>query len=138
MFNMITFVKKQVLIRGVDEDVYRLAKSAAALQGISMGLAVSEALKGWVENGHTEDDVQKEVRQNIRYVKAHWSDLKRHKGEAVVISGKKLQGVFSSYEEARRFSSRFKVAITFVVEDIPQTRELELGPDLEVQHEVQS
>jgi len=52
MFNMITFVKKQVLIRGVDEDVYRLAKSAAALQGISMGLAVSEALKGWVENGH--------------------------------------------------------------------------------------
>jgi len=138
MFNMITFVKKQVLIRGVDEDVYRLAKSAAALQGISMGLAVSEALKGWVENGHTEDDVQKEVRQNIRYVKAHWSDLKRHKGEAVVISGKKLQGVFSSYEEARRFSSRFKVAITFVVENIPQTRELELGPDLEVQHEMQS
>ena len=138
MFNMITFVKKQVLIRGVDEDVYRLAKSAAALQGISMGLAVSEALKGWVENGHTEDDVQKEVRQNIRYVKAHWSDLKRHKGEAVVISGKKLQGVFSSYEEARRFSSRFKVAITFVVENIPQTLELELGPDLEVQHEMQS
>jgi len=86
----------------------------------------------------TEDDVQKEVRQNIRYVKAHWSDLKRHKGEAVVISGKKLQGVFSSYEEARRFSSRFKVAITFVVENIPQTLELELGPDLEVQHEVQS
>lgn len=135
---MITFVKKQVLIRGVDEDVYRLAKSAAVLQGISMGLAVSEALKGWVESGRTENDVQKELKQDIRYVKSHWSDLKRHKGEAVVISGKKLQGVFSSYEEARRFSSRFKVALTFVVEKIPQTRELELGPDLEVQHEMQS
>ena len=121
VFNIMTFVKKQVLIRGVDEAVYRLAKSAAALQGISMGLAVSEALKGWVENGRTEDDVQKEVKQNIRYVKAHWNDLMRHKGEAVVISGKKLQGVFNSCEEARRFSSRFKVALTFVVEKIPQT-----------------
>jgi hypothetical protein len=138
MFNMITSMKKQVLIRGVDEGVYRLAKSAAALQGISMGLAVSEALKGWVESGRAEDDVQKEVKQDIRYVKSHWSDLKRHKGETVVISGKKLQGVFSSYEEARRFSSRFKVALTFVVEKIPQTRELDLGPDLEVQHEIQS
>ena len=78
------------------------------------------------------------MKQNVQYVKAHWSDLKRHKGEAVVISGRKLQGVFSSYEEARRFSSRFKVALTFVVDKMPQTRELELGPDLEVQHEIQS
>jgi Zn-dependent M32 family carboxypeptidase len=138
MFNMITAMKKQVLIRGVDEDIYRRAKSAAALQGVSMGLAVSEALRGWVENGQKEDDVQKQVKQNVHYVKAHWSDLKRHKGEAVVISGKKLQGVFSSYEEARSFSSRFKVALTFVVDKMPQTRELELGPDLEVQHKIHS
>ncbi len=131
-------MKKQVLIRGVDEDIYRKAKSAAALQGVSMGLAVSEALRGWVESVRSEDDIQKEVKRNVQYVKAHWSDLKRHKGEAVVISGRKLQGVFSSYEEARSFSSRFKVALTFVVDKMPQTRELELGPDLEVQHEIQS
>ena len=138
MFNMITIVKKQVLIRGVDEDAYRKAKSAAALQGVSMGAAVSDALRSWVENGPKEDEVQKEAKLNIRYVKTHWSELKRHKGEAVVISGKKLQGVFSSYEEARRFSSRFKIALTFAVDRMPQTRELELGPDLEVQQEIQS
>lgn len=131
-------MKKQVLIRGVDEDIYRRAKSAAALQGVSMGAAVSEALRGWVEKGRTDDYIQKEVKQNVQYVKARWSDLKRHKGEAVVISGKKLQGVFSSYEEARRFSSRFKVALTFVVDKMPQTRELEFGPDLEIQQEIQS
>jgi len=138
MFNMITAVKRQVLIRGVDEDVYRRAKSAAALQGVSMGLAVSEALRGWVENGLAEDGIRKEVKQNVRYVKAHWSDLKRHKGEAVVISGRKLQGVFTSYEEARRFSARFNVALTFVVDKMPETRELEFGPDLELQQEIQS
>ena len=135
---MITTMKKQVLIRGVDEAIYRRAKSAAALQGVSMGLAVSEALRGWVEDGHTEDDLRKEVKQNVQYVKAHWSDLKRHKGQAVVISGKKLQGVFSSYEEAQSFASRFKVALTFVVDKMPQTHELELGPDLEIQHKIQS
>src|SRR5271169_6477823 len=125
MFNMLMAMKKQVLIRGVDDDIYRRAKSAAALQGVSMGAAVSEALRGWVEKGRTEGDIQKEVKQNVQYVKAQWSGLKRHHGEAVVISGKKLQGVFSSYEEARRFSSRFKVALTFVVDKMPQTRELE-------------
>jgi hypothetical protein len=138
MLNMITTMKKQVLIRGVDEEIYRRAKSAAALQGVSMGLVVSEALRGWVENGQTADDFQNEVKQNVQYVKAHWSELKKHKGEAVVVSGKKLQGVFSSHEEARKFSSQFKVALTFVVDKMPQTRELELGPDLEVQHKTKS
>ena len=138
MFSMITRMKKQVLIRGVDEDVYRRAKAAAALQGVSMGDAVSEALRGWVQHGRVEDDVRKELKQNVRYVKDHWNDLKRHEGEAVVISRSKLQGFFASYEEARRFSSRFKVALAFVVENTPQTRELELGPDPEIQREVQS
>jgi Zn-dependent M32 family carboxypeptidase len=101
-------MKKQVLIRGVDADIYRRAKSAAALQGVSMRLAVSEALKEWVEKGYSEDAVQKEVKQNVQFVKAHWSDLKRHKGEAVMISGNRLQGAFASYEEARSFSSRFR------------------------------
>jgi hypothetical protein len=131
-------MKKQVLIRGVDVEVYRRAKSTAALQGVSMGSAVSEALKSWVEHGQREDDIQKEVKQNVQYVKAHWSDLKTHQGKVVVISGKKLQGVFSSYEEARSFSSQFKVALTFVVDKIPQTRVLELGPDLEIQHKIHS
>src|SRR5271167_2108476 len=132
MFNMLMAVKKQVLIRGVDEDVYRRAKSAAALQGVSMGLAVSEALRGWIENGQAGEGIRKEVKQNVEYVKARWNDLKRHKGQAVVVSGRKLQGVFTSYEEARRFSSRFKVALTFVVDKMPETRELEFGPDLEL------
>ena len=135
---MITTMKKQVLIRGVDEAIYRRAKSAAALQGVSMGLAVSEALRGWVENGHTEDDLRQQVRQNIQYVKTHWNNLKKHKGKAVVISGKKLEGVFDSYEEAQSFASHFKVALTFVVDKMPQTHELEIGPDLEIQHKIQS
>ena len=138
MFNMITTMKKQVLVRGVDEDTYRKAKSAAALQGVSMGAAVSDALRVWVENGRKEDEIQREAKQNVEYVKAHWGELKKHKGKAVVISGKKLQAVLGSYEEARRFASRFKVALTFTVDQLPERREIELGPDLELQQKILS
>jgi hypothetical protein len=133
MFNMITTMKKQVLIRGVDEATYRRAKSVAALQGVSMGSAVSEALKSWVEDGRKEDEIQKDLKQNVDYVRSHWSELKKHQGKAVVISGKKLQGIFSSYEEARGFSSKFRVALAFSVDQRPARREIELGPELEVQ-----
>ena len=134
MFNMITTVKKQVLIRGVDEATYRRAKSAAALEGVSMGLAVSEALNNWVEDRRKEDETHRELKQNLDFVKTHWGELKKHAGKAVVISRKKLQGVFPSYEEARSYSSKFKVALTFSVDQMPAKREIELGPDLEVQH----
>jgi hypothetical protein len=133
MLNMLTSMKKQVLVRGVDEDVYRRAKSAAALEGVSMGFVVSEALRAWVEGAKGDMEVRQEVRRNVQYVTARWEELQKHRGRAVVVSGGKLQGVYSSLEEARSFSSRFRVALAFVVDEKPRTGELELGPDLEIQ-----
>jgi hypothetical protein len=133
MFNMITFMKKEVLVRGVDQDVYKMAKSAAALRGVSMGAAVSDALRSWVNDERKEDEIEKEAKQNVQYVKTHWGELKKHQGKVVVISGRKLRAVFSSYEEARDYAGRFRLALTFKVDELPRRREVELGPELEIQ-----
>ena len=126
-------MRKQVLFRGVEDEVYRRAKAAAALRGVSMGSAVSEALKAWVEK-EGADDRQEEYRGNLDFVRSEWKRLRRHRGKAIVVSSGRLQGVFDSYKEACDYSSRFKVALAFVVEESPSEREIEFGPELEVQH----
>lgn len=126
-------MRKQVLFRGVEDDVYRRAKAAAALRGVTMGSAVSEALKAWVEK-EGADDRQEEYRGNLDFVRSEWKRLRRHRGKAIVVSSGRLQGVFDSYKEACDYSSRFKVALAFVVEESPSEREIEFGPELEVQH----
>ncbi len=126
-------MRKQVLIRGVEGEVYRRAKSLAALRGVSMGSAVSEALLVWVEK-ERGDGGQEEYRRNLDFVRSGWKGLRRHRNKAIVVSSGRLQGVFDTYEKACAYSSRFKVALTFVVEESPEKREIEFGPEMEVQH----
>jgi hypothetical protein len=126
-------MRKQVLIRGVEDEVYRKAKAVATIRGVSMGSAVSEALSEWVEK-EGGDDREREYRGNLDFVRSEWKRLKRYIGKAIVVSSGRVQGVFDSYEEACDYSSRLKVALTFVVEDSPGEREIEFGPELEIQH----
>ncbi len=128
---MYTTMKRNVLIREVDQEAYRRAKAAAALRGISLGRAVSEALAGWAKEME-RGDLEEQVKANREFVRSGWGKLKVHSGKAVVIAGGRLQGVFATYEEARASSSKFKVALVFVVEEAPSEREIEIGPDLEV------
>ena len=119
------------MIRGVDEQVYRRAKALAALRGLPMGKAVSEALKTWLEQSG-EAELEEEYIRNLEFVKSEWGTLRRHRGKAVVISSGKLQGVFESYQEACSFSARSKMALTFVVGEAPVEREIVFGPELAV------
>jgi hypothetical protein len=125
-------VPKDVLIKGVDPEVYRRAKAAAALEGIPMGRAVSEALEKWTEDERA-NEVGREHGRNVDFVRTHWSELERHKGKVVVVSGGKLQGVFGSYDDASMFAARFEIALTFPVDEFPGASEIEIGPDLEIQ-----
>jgi antitoxin component of RelBE/YafQ-DinJ toxin-antitoxin module len=121
--------KKEVLVRGVDDDVYRRAKSAAALLGIPMGTAVGEALRAWAERTALE----RELAENQRFVRTHWEKLAKNKGMAAVIAEGKLQRIFETLEEARRFASRFKIAMTFRVEEPPERHDLDIGPEMALQ-----
>jgi len=131
LYNLNNNVKKNVLIRDIDTESFRRAKSVAALRGISLGSAVSEALTGWAKEAE-KLDFEGEVKADRAFVRSAWGKLKLHKGKAVVIAGGRLQGVFKNYEEARIFSSKFRVALAFVVEAPPTEREIEIGPELEV------
>jgi hypothetical protein len=124
--------KKDVLIRGLDESIYRRAKAAAASKGISVGNAVDEALASWakgMENAELEDEVKK----NQEFVKFNWNKIKKFKGKIAVVSEERLQGVFSTFEEARSFAKRKnKIALVFPIERPPIQREIELGPEMEI------
>ena len=124
---------KDVMIKGVDPAVYRRAKAAAALGGLSMGQAVSEALARWVED-EKEVEMESEYRRDVDFVRREWKkELEPLRGKAVVVSAGRVEGVFDSYAQACEFAARFRVALTFVVGDYPSEREIEIGPDLEVQ-----
>jgi GNAT superfamily N-acetyltransferase len=124
-------MKKTILVRGVDEEAYRRAKAAAALKGQPIGRAVSEALEEWAKR-EDEDSVYLEVEEDRDFVRRSWRQLSRHRGKAVVVASRKLQGVFETYEQAAAFAPRFRVALTFVVDTPPKEHELEIGPDLEL------
>jgi hypothetical protein len=132
MFDMITGMKKQVLIRGVDDDIYRRAKAAAANLGIPMGSAVEEALSSWSDRME-KTSIVRELAQEQQFVRGRWDEIRRHRGKVAVVAEKKLQGVFDTYAEARRFSSRFRIASTFAVQEAPRKREIELGPEMAIQ-----
>jgi hypothetical protein len=124
-------MKKTILVRGVDEEAYRRAKAAAALKGVPIGSAVSEALEEW-SRGSGEAAVELEAETDREFVRRSWQKLMRHKGKTVVISSGKLQGIFDNYEQATRFASKFHVAMTFTVEERPSEQMVEIGPDLEL------
>jgi hypothetical protein len=124
---------KDIMVKGVDPETYRRAKATAALGGISMGRAVSDALERWIEE-KKEIEMESEYRRDMDFVRREWKkQLQGHRGKAVVVSSGRLEGVFDSYERACGFAERYRVALTFVVGDYPEESEIEIGPDLEVQ-----
>jgi len=125
--------RKDVLIRGVDDSVYRRAKAAAASKGVTIGIAVDEALAGWVREAENSE-IDAEFDANLNFVRDKWNKIKSNKGKAVVVSEGKLQGVFPTYEEARiAASKKKKMALVFVEDKPPVEEEIEFGPELEIQ-----
>jgi len=124
--------KKDILVRGVDDSIYRRAKAAAASKGITLGNAVDEALITWAkqnENG----EIQSKVDANLEFIRTSWNKLKSNKGKAVVIADGRLQGVFPTYEQARAVAQKKKdVALVFLVDRPPMEQEIEFGAELEV------
>ena len=123
--------KKDILIRGVDDSVYRRAKAVAATKGITLGSALDEALTGWAKEAENSQ-LDAEIDANLKFVRSSWNKIRANKGNAVVVAGARLQGVFPTYGEARAHASRKKVALVFVVDKPPMEREVEFGTELEL------
>jgi hypothetical protein len=126
--------KKDVLIRGLDDSIYRRAKSVAASKGITVGNAVDQALASWTKEMERAAGSEAEVYRSREFVQSNWNKIyKQYKGKAIVVSEGRLQGVFPTYEEARSFArKKGRAALVFVVERPPIKREIELGLEMEV------
>jgi hypothetical protein len=126
-------VKRDVLIRGVNDAVYRRAKASAASKGITLGQAVDEAFASWARDAET-GNLEAEIEANREFVRLNWKKISsKNKGKAVVISGGQLRGVFPTYEGARSFASKkCKVALVFLIDKPPAEREIDFGAYLEV------
>ena len=126
--------KKDVTIRKVNDSIYRQAKAKAASKGISIGTAVDEALANWVKESEYSR-LEAQVDANFEYARFNWNKkLKPSRGKAVVIADGRLQGVFSTYEEARAFARNKGIALVFVVDKPPRAKEVDVGPELELQN----
>jgi hypothetical protein len=123
--------KKDVLIRGVDDLIYRQAKAVAATKGITLAGAIDEALTQWAKEAENTQ-LDAEIDANLKFVRSSWNKIRANKGKIVVVAGAQLQGVFPTYAEARAFASKKKIAMVFVVDKPPMEREIEFGPELEL------
>lgn len=78
--------KKNILIRGVDDSVYRRAKAVAASKGVTLGNAVAEALSDWARKAENAD-IDAEVESNLKFVRTSWNKIEPSRGKAVVVAG---------------------------------------------------
>jgi hypothetical protein len=125
-------MRKDVLIRGADEETYRKAKAIAAMRGVSVSEAFNEALREWVES-YGRDLDRTGYDANSNYLRRHWKGLAKQRKKVVVVADGALQGRFDSYEEAWDAASKFTQAMVFGVDRKPRKVEIEIGADVQIQ-----
>ena len=87
-------VKKNIVVKGVDEEIYRKVKAKASLLGIRVSDAVNMALKAWVEDFFDEQE------ENRRVARAFIEKNKHLKGKYLVVAKGKVMGVYDTLDEA--------------------------------------
>ncbi len=102
---------KVVAIKNFDEELYRLIKTYASLEGRTITSIFEEALRKWLESRGDYREVYLWVKleeaymENLRTFNEHKSRLNKHKEGYVLVCDGNLIGVFPDYEDALRKSS---------------------------------
>lgn len=127
---------KFIAIKNFDEELYRIVKVYASLEGRTIASIFEEALQHWIENKREYNEVyawtllEREYTKNIEALKREIArKLKSFsKGYALVCNGM-LIGVFKEYIEAAEKSKEVCGSQAIIVE-LPykeEERELRLG-----------
>ncbi|MEZ0346252.1 MAG: hypothetical protein ABWK01_06860, partial [Infirmifilum sp.] len=125
---------KVVGIRGLDEELYKKVKAAAALRGMRVRDAFEEALRLWLsvkpEVLGLLGEVEVEAEANRRaFRELREKLLGGHAGSYVAVARGRLVGVFDTFDEAAEAVERLGVkqaVIERLVEE-PGRRRVELG-----------
>ena|GEM_PF-656147 len=126
---------KLIAIKNFDEDLYRLVKAYASLEGRTVASIFEEAIRYWIERRRDYDEVRlwvnldKAYEENLEIVKKSRSQLGKYRDGYALVCDKRLVGVFESYREAAERSWR-ECSVHALIVKLPYSekhRELELG-----------
>jgi len=126
---------KLVAIKNFDEELYRLVKAYASLEGRTIASIFEEAIRYWIESRKDYDEVRlwvsldRAYEENLRVVKENRQELEKYGNGYALICDKRLVGVFKSYEEAAKKSWR-ECRVHALIIKLPyreKLREIELG-----------
>lgn len=110
-----------VIIRGLNEELYRQLKAKAALHGHKISRALEDAIRIWVEAGNSV--VQDEADANNKAYSTMKQDLlRRHPRKYVVFAEGKLLGVANTLEQAGKLArqhTRGRVLLTRLGKELP-------------------
>ncbi len=110
--NLFNRVKKTrvVAIKNFDDELYRLVKMYASLEGRTIASIFEEAIRMWIESRSNYDEVrlwvnlEEAYRENFKVFRENRSIIEKHRKGYVVICDKRLIGVFNTYDEALKKS----------------------------------
>lgn len=102
---------KLVAIKNFDEELYRLIKTYASLEGKTVASITEEAVRFWISSKNNYNEVltwtmlEKEYVENFNVLKKEIKTLSNKYNEGyVLICDKHVVGVFKSYNEAAKKS----------------------------------
>jgi plasmid stability protein len=90
-----------VLVRGMDEELYRRLKARAALRGMKISEAMEEAVSRWLRSEQSTVATEMDV-NNKRYREMREELLGRWRGKYAVFCRGEFVDVFETLEEAGR------------------------------------
>jgi len=80
-------ISVDVLVRGIDDEVYTKLKARASELGLKIGEALTEAIRAWLKNSPETDERERERASNIATYRRMKRFLeKNHKGKWVLIA----------------------------------------------------
>ncbi|BES81820.1 hypothetical protein [Pyrodictium abyssi] len=100
-----------VAVKNFDEELYRLVKAYASLEGRTVTSIFEEAVRLWIESrGDYEEArlwarLEQAYQENLRVLEENPQLLEGQKGYALLCNGR-LVGVYPSHEEAAAASRR--------------------------------
>jgi len=124
-----------VAIKNFDDELYRLIKAYASLEGRTIASIVEEALRYWMESRGDYNEVRlwvdldREYEENFKiFQEAVSSSPDAYKEGFMLICNKHVIGVFSSYEDAAKKAKEKCKGHALIVElPYEKSRKLELG-----------
>ncbi|MCD6488425.1 MAG: hypothetical protein J7K21_04290 [Desulfurococcales archaeon] len=125
---------KTIAIKNMDEELYRMVKAYASLEGRTIASIFEEAIRYWIEKRRNYEEarlwasLEQAYEEDLKIFNKNIPQLKKYReGYALICDGDFI-GVFNNYVEvARRSRETCKLHALIIKLPYRKTKEIELG-----------